>query len=153
VKAIPASCLAANGGGHVPPPPPTAVLTALRRGEAGDDDLCFIATAAYGSALHPHVKILRAFRDTYLLTHDVGRRFVALYYRQSPPIAKCISEHAILKRAAQLIILPMIAFSALMLYTGAQGKLLLLLALVVGTTSCFWIRSKRRSVTTAGCCT
>ncbi|NIN53121.1 MAG: hypothetical protein GTO23_08195, partial [Nitrososphaeria archaeon] len=48
--------------------------------------LCFIATAAYDSPSHPHVKILRDFRNTYLLPSKLGRRLVDLYYRYSPAV-------------------------------------------------------------------
>lgn len=48
---------------------------------------CFIATAAYGSYLHPHVKSLRDFRDRYLVTNRPGRLFVRAYYAASPPLA------------------------------------------------------------------
>jgi hypothetical protein len=54
---------------------------------------CFIATAAYGSYLHPKVAELRDFRDRYLMTNVPGRLFVALYYRLSPPVARVIAEH------------------------------------------------------------
>ena len=35
---------------------------------------CFIATAAYGSLLEPHVRILCKFRDQYLLTNGPGKK-------------------------------------------------------------------------------
>ena len=69
---------------------------------------CFIATAAYGSYLHPKVALLRAFRDRYLLTNPPGRLFVALYYRVSPPIAELIARHAVLRGATRLLLAPVV---------------------------------------------
>jgi len=40
------------------------------------DRLCFIATAAYDSPLHPHVRILRDFRDKYLMPSKLGSTLV-----------------------------------------------------------------------------
>ena len=54
---------------------------------------CFIATAAYGSAMADDVRYLRAFRDQYLLTNELGRRFVSYYYRWSPPLAEGLRSH------------------------------------------------------------
>jgi uncharacterized delta-60 repeat protein len=45
---------------------------------------CFIATAAYGSKLHNYVRILRNFRDKYLLPSKLGHKIVDIYYKYSP---------------------------------------------------------------------
>ncbi len=61
---------------------------------AKQDDLnCFIATAAYGTSFSSELYILRWFRDTYLKSNTIGSKFVTLYYRYSPPVAKFISKH------------------------------------------------------------
>ena len=56
----------------------------------GDD--CFIATAAFGSRLDPHVGALRAFRDQGLMRILPGRLFVATYNTLSPPLARFIAS-------------------------------------------------------------
>ena len=54
---------------------------------------CFIATAAYGTPTAKQIDLLRQFRDVVLLRSTVGSRFVALYYRLSPPIANFIAAN------------------------------------------------------------
>ena len=58
---------------------------------------CFIATAAYGTDTAKEIDILREFRDEVLLPNSLGIRFVALYYKISPPIARLISQHEALR--------------------------------------------------------
>ena len=69
---------------------------------------CFIATAAYGSSLDPHVKVLRSFRDRYLMTNDAGRAFVEAYYRHSPQFAEYISRHETIRGAVRLVLMPLV---------------------------------------------
>jgi len=79
---------------------------------------CFIATAAYGSPLHPYVKILRNFRDTCLIPSEPGRAFVRLYYKYSPFAADLISKHKALKGVIRINLLPIIAISYSILHLG-----------------------------------
>lgn len=48
---------------------------------------CYIATAVYGSYDAPEVLKLRDFRDQTLARFALGRGFIWVYYRVSPPIA------------------------------------------------------------------
>lgn len=77
-------------------------------GSGGGSGGCFIATAAYGSPLDPHVTVLRTFRDRYLLTSGAGRAFVAFYYRRSPAMAAFISRHATLRQLARMLLTPLV---------------------------------------------
>jgi len=79
---------------------------------------CFIATAAYGSPLHPHLDILRDFRDKYLLPSRLGRMLVYLYYEYSPFVADLIAKHKVLKVVVRINLLPFVAFSYSMLHFG-----------------------------------
>ena len=63
---------------------------------------CFIATAAYGTPTAKEIDILREFRDTVLLPNSLGVRFVSLYYKTSPPIAKLISQHEVLRTVVRV---------------------------------------------------
>ena len=69
---------------------------------------CFIATAAYGSAFEPHVESLRRFRDEYLRRSALGRAFIRLYYRYSPPVAAIVARHASLRLVVRALLTPVV---------------------------------------------
>lgn len=88
---------------------------------------CFIATAAYGSWLDPHVLTLREFRDRRLLTNAPDRAFVAWYYRVSPPLADWIAEREWARAGTRVLLTPIVLSVAHPL--AALASLLLLVCL------------------------
>ncbi|MEA3222323.1 MAG: CFI-box-CTERM domain-containing protein, partial [Thermodesulfobacteriota bacterium] len=76
--------------------------------DGGSDDKCFIATAAFGSAMEPEVITLREFRDTMLKPHAMGRLFVNGYYWMSPPIAAFIASRPGMKAIVRYLFRPLI---------------------------------------------
>jgi hypothetical protein len=88
---------------------------------------CFIATAAYGSPIEPHVKILRDFRNGFLLNNSIGKAFVQLYYKYSPPIADLIAKHESLRAVVRLSLLPVVGMSWAALKLGLLPTIALIL--------------------------
>jgi hypothetical protein len=71
---------------------------------------CFIATACCGSENAEPVRVLRAWRDRWLLQRAWGRRFVRWYYLHSPPVARWLSEHEWARRCVRMcFVLPVAA--------------------------------------------
>ncbi len=117
--------------------------TAVSSGGNGDEleDGCFIATAAFGSIMDPHVKILRHFRNRYLKTSRLGRTFVNFYYKQSPAIAKAIQSNESLRQAVRTALLPVVGLSWVTLKLGLLPSMVLFLALAV--FGCAFVAKKR----------
>jgi len=66
---------------------------------------CFIATAVYGSQNSRELKLLKYFRDSYLLKNYVGKIIVMIYYRISPPLALKIEKSKFYKKIVRSMIL------------------------------------------------
>jgi hypothetical protein len=93
--------------------------TSFRDVQDGDNDSgCFIASAAYGSPVEPHVKLLREFRDNFLLNNYVRQAFIDLYYRCSPPLANFIAGHDALKSVVRWVIVPVVGMGYVALKLG-----------------------------------
>ena len=65
---------------------------------AGSSGWCYVATADYGSSDAPQVRSLLRFRDERLAKSAIGRAFVRLYYKVSPPMAEYLEGATRLNR-------------------------------------------------------
>ncbi len=108
------------------------------------DSICFIATAAYGSPMEPHVKILRAFRDRILLVNAIGKGFVRLYYTYSPPIANFIANHDSLRTIVRVSLLPVVGVSWIALKMGFVATMALMFFLVAGLIGIIGFRKYKK---------
>lgn len=75
--------------------------------------MCFIATAAYNTAMAEEIETLHRFRDEYLLTNPLGQGLVDVYYTISPPIADFITEHPSLKPIVRAWLMPVVAMCSI----------------------------------------
>ncbi len=62
------------------------------------EEMCFIATAAYSTSIHPDLDTFRSFRDKKLLPNPFGKRLVSIYYKVSPSIARYIDQQPTIKK-------------------------------------------------------
>ena len=88
-----------------------------------------IATAVYVSPTEPQVKVLHEFRDRFLLSNDVGRTFVRVYYTYSPHIADFIAKHSNLRAMVRLSLLALVGVSWVALKLGSVPTLALVILL------------------------
>lgn len=95
-----------------------SVIITSGSGGGGGGGGCFIATAAYGSPMEPHVKVLREMRDRFLLTNGPGRTLVNFYYTYSPAAANFIAGHAGLRAIVRVGLLPLVGVSWVALKIG-----------------------------------
>ncbi|MCH2101006.1 MAG: right-handed parallel beta-helix repeat-containing protein, partial [Planctomycetes bacterium] len=94
---------------------------------------CVVATAAHGDYNAPEVRILRKFRDRYLLPYAGGRSAVRAYYKHGGPAAVWIAERDWAKSAmrATLAVPTGVAWS--LLYWNPGQRLLIAVLLLGGS--------------------
>jgi len=93
---------------------------------------CFIATAAYGSLMAPHVKILCEFRDRFLLPNRFGKSFVDFYYKHSPSAANFIAGYGALRAMVRVTLVPVVGISWTALKMGPGPTVLVVLFFGIG---------------------
>jgi hypothetical protein len=69
---------------------------------------CFIATAAYGSALEPEVRVLRAFRDAWRTRSAVLATATDLYYRSGPAAAAVVVRSDVARAVVRALLGPVV---------------------------------------------
>ena len=77
----------------------------------GEVDACFIATAAYGSALATDVAMLRGVRDSLLRKTVLGELVVQAYYTFGPSVAGVVGESDLLRATARAALAPVVGFA------------------------------------------
>ncbi|MBW2540208.1 MAG: hypothetical protein JRE27_11465 [Deltaproteobacteria bacterium] len=123
----------------------SGILTYSSSSGGGGGGGCFIATAAFGSKFEKHVRLLRRFRDIYLIPHNVGRAFVKAYYRYSPPVANVIAQRPPLRAMVRWSLLPLVGLSWMLLNLGVASTLLLLI-LMISTPMVYFRKQRARRV-------
>lgn len=106
---------------------------------------CFIATAAYGSSMEPHVKVLRKFRDRFLLHNSIGKGFVHLYSTYSPPMADFITKHDSLRTIVRISLLPVVGVSWIALKIGPVSTVALIILLISCFIGLVWCRRRHKA--------
>ena len=112
-------------------------------GNSGDG-ICFITTAAYGSRLTAEARVLTSLRDKVLMSSTVGRAFVKLYYKLSPPVADFIAKHNTARAVVRWSLSPVVGISWIVLQLGLIPTVVLILVLFALATVAIRSRSKIR---------
>jgi hypothetical protein len=108
-----------------------------------DDFNCFVATAAYGTALEPKLDTFREFRFKVLLQHKWGRKFVYWYYKYGSMAGRFISDKPSLRAGVRLALWPAYWFTMGSLRIGFIITLIISLLLITSCAFVFWFGTRR----------
>ena len=87
---------------------PTVIKSFLKTA-ATEKGRCFIATAAF-EYHSPEVEALTQWRDQFLQKHFLGRVFISIYYRLSPPLARFLDKQNSLKSPVRAVLRKFVSF-------------------------------------------
>ena len=108
-----------------PPNPPTGLQSSFSASSSNGSASCFIATSIYRDHNHPHVQLLRKFRDQYLAANGIGRILLMRYYLWSPTIASFVGQCKPIETLVRVTLLPILSFTALVSKMYTYGLLML----------------------------
>ncbi len=108
-----------------------------------DDKKCFIATAAFGSQMDPHVDLLRQFRARFLMPTAWGTKFVKFYYEHSSMWAQKIRHSEVSRTVVRGFLWPLVGFAALSLELGLPAAMGIIFSiLTILSVLIFWRKKK-----------
>jgi hypothetical protein len=85
-----------------------SVMAKTSAPKTGEVSACFVATAAYGSAMANEVESLRAFRDRVMRSTVIGELAIESYYTFGPPVAGVVGRSELLRDAARDLLAPLV---------------------------------------------
>lgn len=110
-------------------------------GGSGKGGYCFIATAAYGSYEHKHVKLLRRFRDNVLYKTSAGTAFVNWYYRNGRSMARPFENSSVARGLLRLALLPCVGAAYIWVHIGGFA-FFLIFGLIAGSP--FFVKKAKK---------
>ena len=118
-----------------------------RENKAGnDDETCFINNA-FGSPMNTNVKVLREFRNRFLLTNTIGSTFAEFYSTYSPYAADFIAKHPYVRAMVRLSLLPSVGVSWSALHFGLAptvASIFMILILIGAALVVFFRKGQQR---------
>jgi hypothetical protein len=83
---------------------------------------CVVATAAYGSALHPDVALLRHERDLAVGQSSLARLVALLYAESAPPLATLVGQSEVVRTVVRAVLAPAVLVNRGALLLGQRGE-------------------------------